>query len=587
MDQPRRTPAGPVPPQLLTPPPPPKAPTVHEPPKENLKETIESILVAFILAFVFRAFIVEAFVIPSGSMAPTLLGGHMRLRCADCGYQFDVNYPARSTSDDDTMAIPAMSPAQYAMHCANCALKVERPIDDYDRSPPIPVQYGDRILVLKYLYLLKDPSRWDVVVFKTPSGPGRYVTNFIKRLVGKPGETIMLLDGDVYALPNSYDGPEESAPWEVKTKPRVVQDVLWRVVYDNDFLPHRPEWSLPWQPKKDGGSGWQTAEGDARRVLRFSNADGQGTLFFNKDANPGSYYLTDWLPYNETKEAQPHGSRSHYESDPYGSNAIASWYVSDLKVQFAYQRQSGNGPLRVSLTKLDDTFTAEITPTGARLLHQGRDVQLRMISEAPLPSSGNKPLMVEFTNVDYQVTLRIDGKVVLQTTPKDYAPELRRLRTLHDRRHQESMRSGDTATVRSVFPPPRIEISAAKQESTIEHLSLWRDIYYTPHYHRPNHYSRLSHGSPESPIRLASRAEGKPNEYFVLGDNSILSGDARGWEDEVELTENERLDVESGRVPERFLLGKAFFVYWPAGYRPFSEGMPGIIPNFGEMRFIH
>ena len=45
--------------------------------------------------------------------------------------------------------------------------------------------------------------------------------------------------------------------------------------------------------------------------------------------------------------------------------------------------------------------------------------------------------------------------------------------------------------------------------------------------------------------------------------------------------------VESGRVPERFLLGRAFFVYWPAGYRPFSPGMPGLIPNFGEMRFIH
>jgi hypothetical protein len=34
------------------------------------------------------------------------------------------------------------------------------------------------------------------------------------------------------------------------------------------------------------------------------------------------------------------------------------------------------------------------------------------------------------------------------------------------------------------------------------------------------------------------------------------------------------------------MLGKAFFVYWPAGYRPLP-GLPGFIPNFGEMRFIH
>src|ERR1043165_8540016 len=75
--------------------------------KENIKETIESILVAFILAFVFRAFVVEAFVIPSGSMAPTLLGAHIRLRCQECGYQFDVNFP--TDSHDESMVIPSQS----------------------------------------------------------------------------------------------------------------------------------------------------------------------------------------------------------------------------------------------------------------------------------------------------------------------------------------------------------------------------------------------------------------------------------------------------------------------------------------------
>src|SRR4051812_13817988 len=66
----------------------------------NVKETIESILVAFIFAFIFRAFVVEAFVIPTGSMAPTLLGAHMRLKCNDCGYEFDVNYSGINEGDD-------------------------------------------------------------------------------------------------------------------------------------------------------------------------------------------------------------------------------------------------------------------------------------------------------------------------------------------------------------------------------------------------------------------------------------------------------------------------------------------------------
>src|SRR3954447_20540890 len=69
-------------------------------PEGGVKETIESILVAFILAFIFRAFVVEAFVIPTGSMAPTLLGAHMRFRCPDCGYRFDVNYQGIESGDD-------------------------------------------------------------------------------------------------------------------------------------------------------------------------------------------------------------------------------------------------------------------------------------------------------------------------------------------------------------------------------------------------------------------------------------------------------------------------------------------------------
>ena len=73
------------------------------------------------------------------------------------------------------------------------------------------------------------------------------------------------------------------------------------------------------------------------------------------------------------------------------------------------------------------------------------------------------------------------------------------------------------------------------------------------------------------------------DEYFVLGDNSLISGDARYWHVPIHLPAD-RLDVEAARVPGRFMLGRAFFVYWPAGFRP---GIPiGIAPNFGDMRYI-
>ena len=48
----------------------------HLPSASAIREAIESIVVAFILAFLFRTFEAEAFVIPTGSMAPTLMGRH-------------------------------------------------------------------------------------------------------------------------------------------------------------------------------------------------------------------------------------------------------------------------------------------------------------------------------------------------------------------------------------------------------------------------------------------------------------------------------------------------------------------------------
>src|SRR2546423_15526664 len=149
----------------------------------NIKETIESILVAFILAFIFRAFVVEAFVIPTGSMAPTLMGAHLRFRCDDCGYEWTVNYSAGGDGDDifipshasdgvvdrngnrlmnrDGMLVEKV----YQAICPNCGYRVQRNGTNSENSATNPqVHHGDRIIDLKHLYLFKNPQRWDVVV---------------------------------------------------------------------------------------------------------------------------------------------------------------------------------------------------------------------------------------------------------------------------------------------------------------------------------------------------------------------------------------------------------------------------------------
>jgi signal peptidase I len=575
----------------------------------GVKETIESILIAFILAFVFRAFIVEAFVIPTGSMAPTLLGAHMRFHCEDCGYDFTVNYSSRQEGEDVNIprfADPVLEPAfdrynrpivdangrqlstprpkVYNIRCPNCGFRIgeeefSRPGHEPGAPPQAvtspPVHYGDRILVLKYQYLFQDPKRWDVVVFKSPDDYPKYQQNFIKRLVGKPGESLMILDGDIFTA----DDPAATKPdqFHIQTKPYVAQEALWRVVYDNDYHPRQipragdnNKWVQPWT-KAPGSDGWDLGNGlPSERAFRFDNPAGAGAIYFNASANPfytaqgvaQPHTFTDWVGYDVTMYQGPESRANTFDSEVNGGSGAV---VTDLKLKFIYERQDGSGPLRLQMTKLDKTFVAELTPDGARLLMKSTGGTETPIGQPFKFAAGRAPVRVEFTNVDYRVSLRLDGREVLATTPDDYRPDVRALLTAYEEMHPT--------------PPPSVQIAADSQKCTLTHVSLWRDVYYI------NRGNQLRRGVPiEFPERLVHLKK-EPAEYFVLGDNSIISGDGRYWGRPINLPD-EDLATDQGLVPERFLLGKAFFVYWPAGFRPIPSA-PGVIPNFGEMRFIH
>src|SRR5262245_33545617 len=128
-------------------------------PKDSNRDLIEQIVVAFILAYTIRGFEAEAFVIPTGSMAPTLMGRHKDVTCPQCGYQYQVNAA-------DEVEGREVSSRVTAGTCLNCRYQAR-----IDEAPSFK---GDRILVMKFLYSLpflpgaSGPKRWDVVVFKYP-----------------------------------------------------------------------------------------------------------------------------------------------------------------------------------------------------------------------------------------------------------------------------------------------------------------------------------------------------------------------------------------------------------------------------------
>jgi DNA-directed RNA polymerase subunit RPC12/RpoP len=63
----------------------------QEGPKDSLREIVETVVFVVVLVLILKAFIAEAFVIPTGSMATTLLGYHKKVVCPECGYHFRVN----------------------------------------------------------------------------------------------------------------------------------------------------------------------------------------------------------------------------------------------------------------------------------------------------------------------------------------------------------------------------------------------------------------------------------------------------------------------------------------------------------------
>jgi signal peptidase I len=113
---------------------------------QGLLETIRTVVYAVLIALVIRTFAYEPFNIPSGSMIPTLLVG-------------------------DYLFVSKLSYG-YSDHSLPFSL------------PLIP----GRIF-------FSEPARGDVAVFKLPSDNK---TDYIKRLIGLPGDTIQVIDGILY-----------------------------------------------------------------------------------------------------------------------------------------------------------------------------------------------------------------------------------------------------------------------------------------------------------------------------------------------------------------------------------------------------
>ncbi len=476
-------------------------------------ETTQTVLTGLILAIIFRAFFVEPFVIPSGSMAESLLGRHASRTCPVCGWEYDYGPKRTASTAADEFVLPDETV------CPNCQYRaVPRP----EATAP---KTGDRILVGKWPYALGgpfQPRRWDVIVFRNPADPEQH---FIKRLIGLPGESVEIVNGDIF-----ING-------RIARKTAAAQQVLWFIVFDQAHLPamdevagQLPRWVALDPPAADG-HGWT---GMDTRIVRNDALDGvPRSITFNTDT--GREYLVDMYGYN-------------------GNSSGA--FVGDVRITAELTLEAGEGWCRWELRRPPYRFCAELRRGGVvELVMESDDERVAPAAihrvQCP-PLALGRPLRVEFGHVDYRAYLKLDGREVLATTDSEYGPR------------------SDQARSRGLHRPVGLTITTANLRLELRGLRVDRDVFYTAN------PERTRRAAPGNPFVLGA------DEYFVLGDNSPGSNDSREW---TEVGPHLPTSYRPGTVPRDQIVGQAAFVYLP-GLLPLDTRGRARVPDLGRVRFV-
>ena len=594
----------------------------------NIRETVESVAIAFILAFLFRTFEAEAFVIPTGSMAPTLQGRHKDIECPKCDHRYRASASAEVDANDNNLPFMgdgrpendriATEVVQTTCPLCRYPLSVDpRPGPSAQQDPlaaagaQLPSYNGDRIIVGKFNYEFADPERWDVIVFKFP---GNANMNYIKRLVGLPNEDIRIYHGDVFIRDNSKSSTGEN--WSIERKPPDKALVMRQIVYDSAHVPvelHKAGWPLQVRPETSGGpadenggqNGWQhsieengltidqsfhfAGDSDAESWLRYRHivpdeADWQAVRTgqtFPADG-PQPQLISDFYAFNTSVIRR-------YARNNTGRSAALQrglHWVGDLMVEADVTIEKNAGWLTLDLVEAGVHFQCQVDLANGKVkFSHGAGEATAGTIDSPLGRPGRYQLT--FGNVDDQLLLWVDGDLVA-AVPYASPGKNRPQSTPED--------PGDLAPV---------GIAAKQAQVTVRGVRVYRDIYYI---------ADSANGRPSSdiitdyPRRTALFGDLSPttlrqflsspsewemftqrnavtfttgaDQFFVLGDNSPASKDSRLWSDDPVRP--------PPHVPREMLIGKAIWIYWPHSWDevPGSDIPFPFFPNFSDMGLV-
>ena len=560
------------------------------------RETVESLVIAFTLALLFRAFEAEAFVIPTGSMAPTLMGRHKDLDCSECEFNFQAGASReeddqshtfrtelgrvnreiqrlRRLADDSSAGVQQRDVAEQQIAdlespggklsglqmrlagkmiasatCPNCGnvmklIEGEGPSVTYDAR--YPSYNGDRILVDKFGYDFREPNRWDVIVFKYPEGAN---TNYIKRLVGLPNELVSIAGGDIWT---SRDGQ----PATIARKPPHVMQAMLQVVHDSNFpasLMQTEGWPSAWTNWADTNL-WQSEKN--RQQFTATCSAGQSARLRYQRFKPTS---DDWKEVRLGTGVRK-GVKPDLIKDFQAYNAISQGghWVGDLAVECTLESRSESGRVVFDLVDGGQQHSCSIDlADGTATLKAA--VGVTAVTSTPIRGKGSWEVM--FTNVDDELRLFVDSKLMPTSTPVAWSSEITKESTREP--VLEVVEPGSAVltdlapvgiTVKAEDEPVAVAVSAIK---------ILRDIFYIG----AVGFGRRGEIRDEPILEFPLESD----QFFVLGDNSAASKDGRLW-----------MDVHY--VERRLLLGRAISIVWPHMV-PASRHVTVTLPILGELR---
>jgi len=563
------------------------SPASRVPSQAAIRETIESVVIAFVLAFLFRTFEAEAFVIPTGSMATTLMGRHKDVSCPVCGSRYQV-----SASDEVDSNGASRGPGAQVVEgtCPMCRFSA-----DFGPGNPEKRRYpsykGDRILVGKFSYQFGDPQPWDVAVFKYPGGA---MTNYIKRLVGLPNQTIQIKHGDIFV---KSKGEEE---FTISRKPTKKLLAMLQPVFDNDVTPQllehgwKPRWrpvashhgdssAGDWEPAEDHASFQTSGEGAGEKWLHYQHRVPTYEQWLK--LNEGSLGSDEPLPQLISDFSAYNTGRSRSESAP-DTDAYGLHWVGDLAVRCILEATSDSGEALLELIEGGRRFQCRIdVATGrATLGIDGLD-DYRPAATTKVLTGGKHRIL--FANVDDQLRLLVEGREIKFDAPTTYGS-------------LDGTPSDNTVPTRDDLSPVRIGTKGAGLRIT--RIEILRDIYYIAE-------GRRSYATPgpitdfkamdmdtrrdllvnpelregyfdrdNQQLKDPPEFELGPDQFLALGDNSAKSKDGRLWEQ----------DGFEYYVSRELLIGKALFIYWPHSWNriPGTKIPFPFFPNFQNMGFV-